>query len=375
MKTQDRLDIVNPFSLDFKSKDIEKESALLNDMMPSFLSNFENTFNRQPVAAVLTTHKDTKVDEEDLFLKGDFARLDNPTIHFENNPTSYQYINEIEGAILKDDCGGGDTLDDMKTEMEQILLSLDILTPHHLKIDQTLLTDDFFICEDQNKTFLNKQYSSEEVDIKKISLTKEEEKIIQDFVDKKHVKNSHMSYEIKDESRQIKAQKSPHLMPVFPFSKTDLNSVEEVFHRSENFIDENLKQQKSDIENILRIKNNLNNVQEIFFKESIAQTVKENTYFETSVLEKKNDSSLFIQDIHKEFLKFKNSVSKQLTIHIKDNERHLTIVFKMNDIKGFDVTFRTKDKDWKRLLEKNKNQIQESLHDDDATIQIRYLGD
>jgi hypothetical protein len=86
----------------------------------------------------------------------------------------------------------------------------------------------------------------------------------------------------------------------------------------------------------------------------------------------------FIVQVKEQFQKFQNGQDKKITVHMRDGRKNLTMVMKMNNENGLDLTFRTSDTAWADILEKNKNYIEEELNklnDGRQQIGIYYTGE
>lgn len=86
----------------------------------------------------------------------------------------------------------------------------------------------------------------------------------------------------------------------------------------------------------------------------------------------------FVAQIKEQFQKFQKGQDKKVTVHMRDGRKNLTMVMKMNNQNGLDLTFRTSDTAWADVLEKNKNYIEEELNklnDGHQQIGIYYTGD
>jgi hypothetical protein len=89
-------------------------------------------------------------------------------------------------------------------------------------------------------------------------------------------------------------------------------------------------------------------------------------------------ASEFVAQIKDQFQKFQSGQDKKVTVYMRDGRKNLTMIMKMNNANGLDLTFRTSDTAWADVLEKNKNYIEEELNklnDGHQQIGIYYTGD
>lgn len=106
--------------------------------------------------------------------------------------------------------------------------------------------------------------------------------------------------------------------------------------------------------------------------------VQEQTRMIPTTLTQNYVATEFIAQIKEQFQKFQNGHDKKVTVHMRDGRKNLTLVMKMNNDNGVDLSFRTSDSAWVDVLEKNKNYIEaelNKLNEARQFIGIYYTGD
>ncbi|CAO5676852.1 MAG: hypothetical protein HEEMFOPI_01039 [Holosporales bacterium] len=226
-----------------------------------------------------------------------------------------------------------------------------------------------------------------------LPLSKEEENLVKNFVFHKQKESitPFLTYEITEEDHSLKKGRdltfshSPSILKTTespsPLVKKREESIVQTMKKIDHLLGDSHIQDST--ENFKNLDEHLDALDSeelketsylAIFKDFQNRGTNPSLKIESSFLATAAKHSEFIETLKQEFLSLKNKNDKKLTIHMNDQNRHLTIIFNMNDLKGMNVTFRTKDKDWKRLLERYQNEIHESLQDVETTVQIRYLG-
>jgi hypothetical protein len=272
-------------------------------------------------------------------------------------------------------------------EGDRLRINESVLPGLYLYPLQPTTISDRILSEQMHGKNINPAYRKENVsedlnNLEARDLTEEEQSLINDFLQNPVRRSSNQNLFFAKVERTFVAQKnegSLFLTPVLPFNMLENESIqlEERDDRASHFKD--LTQAIQDVQNPTHPLQKMELTE--FTKESIVnltpQTpshqneVKTNPTYYLSTFQ----SSEFIAHLKEQFQKINNSVEKKLTVHMKSDNKNLTIVFNMSEEKGLQITFRTKDVEWKNLLEKSKKDIEALTKDMPQQVHIRYLGE